>query len=73
MVRKDAKGNIIGYFLSLTDMWERKQTEEQLKDKMVELEEFHNLAIGRELKMIELEKEVNLLLSELGRQIKYKE
>jgi PAS domain S-box-containing protein len=36
-----------------------------------DLEEFHKMAVGRELKMVELEKEVNALLKELGREGKY--
>ena len=38
---------------------ERKQAEQKLKEKMLELEQFYNLAVGRELKMIELEKDVD--------------
>ncbi|MEE8637968.1 MAG: PAS domain S-box protein [Candidatus Margulisiibacteriota bacterium] len=55
------------------DISEHKQTEDKLKGKMEELEEFRDLAVGRELKMIELEKEVNGLLAELGREPKHKE
>ena len=40
---------------------ERKQAEEQLKAKMAELEEFHDLAVDRELKMIEMQKEIETL------------
>lgn len=50
---------------------ERCILEKQLKEKLKELESFHNLAVGRELKMIELEKEVNALLAELGRPARY--
>lgn len=42
-----------------------------LEDKVAELEEFHDLTVGRELKMIELEKETDALLRELGRPPKY--
>ncbi|MFH1684053.1 MAG: PAS domain-containing protein [Candidatus Margulisiibacteriota bacterium] len=59
---------VIGIMLNIT---ERKQAEEKLREKVAELEEFHNLAVGRELKMIEMEKEVNALLKELGREQKY--
>lgn len=43
-----------------------------LEAKVAELEEFYKLAIGRELKMIELEKEANRLLTEAGQPEKYK-
>lgn len=43
------------------DISERKKAEDQLREKMKELEEFHDLAVGRELKMVELEKEIERL------------
>ncbi|MCX5725937.1 MAG: HAMP domain-containing protein [Candidatus Saganbacteria bacterium] len=52
----------------------RNQLEEankRLEGKVGELEGFQDLAVGRELKMAELEKEVNSLLAELGREPKY--
>jgi methyl-accepting chemotaxis protein len=42
-----------------------------LEKKVAELEEFHDLTVGRELKMIKLEKETDSLLQELGRPPKY--
>lgn len=39
---------------------------------MKELELFNSLAVGRELQMIELKKEVDALLCEFGREEKYK-
>jgi hypothetical protein len=41
-------------------------------DQLRELQIFHDAAVGRELKMMELEKEVNSLLLELKREPKYK-
>ena len=40
--------------------------------RLKELEIFHKATVGRELKMMELEKEVNSLLKEMGREPKYK-
>jgi methyl-accepting chemotaxis protein len=40
---------------------------EDLEKKVAELEQFHDLTVGRELKMIDLEKENDDLLRELGR------
>ena len=37
-----------------------------------ELERFNNLAVGRELKMVELKQEINMLLVDFGREEKYK-
>jgi len=43
----------------------------ELQDKVVELEEFNNCAVGRELRMIELKREVNELAGQLGRETPY--
>ncbi|MCP4650487.1 MAG: HAMP domain-containing protein [PVC group bacterium] len=39
----------------------------ELKEKLKELEIFHKLACGREMKMIEMKKQVNAMSKELGR------
>jgi len=54
------------------DITERKQAEEELQNKINELQRFHSVTIGRELTMIELKKEVNALLRESGEEEKYK-
>jgi DNA-binding NtrC family response regulator len=43
----------------------RKQIEEQLKKRVKDLEEFHDMAVGRELKMVELKEEIEKLKEEL--------
>lgn len=53
------------------DVTERKQAQQKLRQNMSELECFNRMAVGRELRMIELKQEVNQLLAELGRQEKY--
>jgi len=50
----------------------RRKAEEELKERMDELLRFHNLTVGRELRMIELKKEVNDLLRKSGHEEKYK-
>jgi len=53
------------------DISERKRAESELKKKNKELELFNRLAVGREIKMIELKKEINALLLQLGKGSKY--
>jgi PAS domain S-box-containing protein len=54
------------------DITERKEAEMVLRQKIEELEQFNDLTVDRELKMIELKKEVNKLLRQAGNEEKYK-
>jgi sensor histidine kinase YesM len=49
----------------------RKQAEKELKKKMHQLERFNKLTVDRELRMIELKKEINELLEQAGLAKKY--
>ena len=64
---------VIAATIISTDITEHKKTEEMLSHKMNELSQFNKLAVGRELQMVELKKEVDYLLRELGRQEKYRD
>jgi len=46
--------------------------EEHLQEKMNDLERFNRLAVGREHRMVELKREINGLLRELGREEEYR-
>jgi PAS domain S-box-containing protein len=50
---------------------ERKRAEEKLRHTVDDLERFNRLAVGRELRMIELKREVNELSQGLGREPPY--
>ena len=54
------------------DITERKRAEAERLQKMDELQRFHELTVDRELRMIELKKEVNALLRKAGRPEKYR-
>ncbi|MGB9716443.1 MAG: response regulator [Thermodesulfovibrionales bacterium] len=45
----------------------RRQAEEELKKRFKELEEFYEIAVNRELKMVELKEEIERLKEELRR------
>lgn len=49
------------------DITQRKQTEEDMHQRLAELERFNRVSVGRELDMIALKERVNALSVELGR------
>ena len=57
---------------TVRDITERKRAEEELKQKMEEMERLNNLTIGREGKMIQLKEEINELRGRLGMKNRYK-
>ena len=68
----DEDGNISQIIEYALDITERKQAEDALKKAMGELQRFNKLAVGRELKMVELKDEINELLVQIGKEQKYK-
>ena len=75
---KDARGRIIGASKIARDMTGRKQVEKTLRQShadlqshMEELTRFNRVAVGRELRMIELKKEVNELCRRHGEAARY--
>ena len=64
-------GKIIGTFGISKDITELKKNEAEIAKRIADLEYYQSFVINRELKMIELKKEINDLLNELGRPKKY--
>ncbi len=71
-VYKDTSGNVLGVFAAARDVTARKRAEEELAeqrrrdlDRLAELEKFQRLTVGRELKMVELKKEIEDLKREI--------
>ncbi len=67
-VYRDAAGNVLGVFAAARDITAQKRAEAQVAeqrarelDRLAELERFQKLTVGRELKMIELKKEIEEL------------
>ena len=71
-ILRDEQGRIYATMASGEDITEQKAVEEENKKKADELEKFNKLAVGRELKMIKLKKEINALLEKLGKEPGYK-
>jgi PAS domain S-box-containing protein len=53
------------------DITERKQAENAVRAKVAELEQFSRMAVGRELRMIALKREINALLEDRGETPRY--
>jgi hypothetical protein len=71
---RDQDGNVIGAIGILRDMREYlkvvrdlEESKAELQEKILDLEKFEEVVVGRELKMIALEKESEKLRAEIGR------
>jgi len=67
-VYKDVAGNVLGVFAAARDVTAQKGAEEEVAaqrtrelERLADLERFQKLTVGRELKMIELKKEIEEL------------
>jgi len=68
---RDEGGNIFGTVLVFRDITERRQVEEELAQRVQALERFNRLAVGRELRMVELKRQINALSEQLGKEAPY--
>ena len=67
-IYKDVTGNVLGVFAAARDVTAQKKAEAEVAEqrnkeleRLAELERFQKLTVGRELKMIELKKEIEEL------------
>jgi len=72
-VYKDVRGNVLGVFAAARDVTAQKRAEDEVAEqrtkeleRLSELERFQKLTVGRELKMIDLKKEIADLRANLG-------
>ncbi|MGB2598982.1 MAG: PAS domain S-box protein [Candidatus Omnitrophota bacterium] len=63
----DKSGVIVGGLAVIRDITERKKVEEETQKTLKELQQYKEMTVGREARMIELKEEVNKLSEELGR------
>ncbi|MDF7801751.1 PAS domain S-box protein [Pontiellaceae bacterium B1224] len=64
---RNSSGELIGTVGVVLDITERKKAEAIQRKRTEDLEQFNKMATGRELRMVELKKEINDLCRELGR------
>jgi PAS domain S-box-containing protein len=69
--RFNVAGELNGTVGVTLDITKRKKAEDILRKHNQELEQFNKMATGRELRMIELKKEINSLCRQLGREEPY--
>jgi PAS domain S-box-containing protein len=60
-VYRDGAGNVLGVFAAARDVTEQMQAQREGTERLAQLEQFQRLTVGRELKMIELKKEIEYL------------
>ena len=65
---RDAAGKVLGVFAAARDVTNQMQAQREIAqqqatalDRLAELEQFQRLTVGRELKMIELKKDIEQL------------
>ena len=67
----DSAGKVIADLVMISDITGRKVVEERLQKMVSDLERHNRLMVGREMRVVELKKEVNVLLRRLGQPIAY--
>ncbi len=70
-VERDASGRVVGTRGVNQDITERKEHEQQLARQLEELRRWHDVTLGREIRVLELKSEINQLLRAAGQPPRY--
>ena len=68
---KDSSGKPQNFITQIEDITERKLAEEKIQKQLEELKRWYDVTSGRELRVIELKREVNDLLKRIGEPTRY--
>jgi PAS domain S-box-containing protein len=68
---RDSEGKVAGVVLVFRDVTEKRRVLQELRRANAELTQFNNAMVGRELRMIELKKEVDELCFKSGQPLRY--
>ena len=68
---RDSRGNTNGVMAVIEDITERKRAEAQLAEQLDELRRWHKATLGRETRILDLKREVNELLAQVGKPPRY--
>jgi len=68
---RDSNGQVTHYLGIKEDITERKLAESKLAEQIEELRRWHEVTLGREMRSIELKREVNELLAQAGQPPRY--
>jgi len=68
---RDNSGNPLRMVGTMMDITERKINEKKIKEHLHELQRWHEATLGRENRIMDLKREVNILLQEAGKTPRY--
>jgi PAS domain S-box-containing protein len=71
MPLKDEQGRGIGWVSVVRDITERKRAEEEIKKQLDELQRWQDATLGREMRILDLKRELNELLGQAGQPPRY--
>jgi hypothetical protein len=68
---RDGEGRAVRMIGFVADITERKLAEDRIRSQLEELRRWHSAMLGREVRVLQLKREVNEALAEAGRPARY--